>query len=342
MKKRIIIVLIFTIIMALLLCGCGSKKSEDTSVSVLPAAPTPSAAVTASPAPSTTPEPTFTPAPTEEPISVQILCDGQPVTSLTKLSTSVLQLIGSASDGSIGGFWSSGDASIASVDANGVVSCWKTGTTNINYEIEGKGTASVSLSVSEPVITVFLNGAIAPSDISMRNEWGMELTFVADVDPEGEVAWSSDDEGVASVDTNGKATAHHIGTTTIHCKCGTAKKDIILRVLENPYNNYIEPTPDPNAQKEPRIAICFSGVENNDFTITEGTSISMACLGKNLDINGQTVTWSIDDESIATVTQQGVVTGVGTGKNGHNWATITVTCGDYTDTSIVRVVKPKG
>lgn len=329
MNSRIAWILALVLLLSCVLCACGSSKKG----SAEPAA-TPTPAPTAEPAtPEPTAEPTPTPEPTPEPVTIKIMRDGQDVSALTMLSSSVLQLTASASNGALGGTWSSEDASVASVDANGVVSCWKTGSTRILYTL-GDNSAAVTITITEPTITLYLNGTLAPTDVSMNNTWGMELTFEAVVSPEGEVTWSSDDETVATAE-GGKVVAHHMGTTTVHCKCGTARKDIIIRVKENPYNNYVEPTPDPNDTR-PRIYIAFAGVENDDFTITEGTTIGMACLSRNFDLSGQTVTWEVDDESIATVQQNGLVTGVKKG-----WTIITVTCGDLKDTSVVRVVPQK-
>lgn len=85
--------------------------------------------------------------------------------------------------------------------------------------------------------------------------------------------------------------------------------------------------------------------------VTEITGISISPKTNNLEVNAerqlnaivepseapQDVTWESDDESIATVDENGLVTAVGVGQ-----ATITVTANDVTDTATVNVTEPEG
>ena len=94
-------------------------------------------------------------------------------------------------------------------------------------------------------------------------------------------------------------------------------------------------TPDPN-DKTPRVVITCFGLPNSDFTISVGQSVDLNCTMYNIDPSTNTETWTIDDTAIATVNENGVVTGVKEG-------TTKVICavGDVKCETIVRVTDKK-
>ena len=321
----------------LLLCGCGKKKAEapaptdtekEESALVVPSTAAPTAVPTEAPPPSPSPEPT------PVPVTIDILCDGQTVKELSYKSTSVFRLEAVESLGGTGGIWTSDDPSVASVDENGVVTCWKAGSAKITYTL-GDNSASCTLTVSEPTGMIYF-GDTPKSDISLSGLYGYEIQLTGIVsDPSLEVTWSSDDESVATVSENGYVTGKKMGTTTVWCKCGTASCGCIIRVTENPPSYVYEQsiaTPDP-ADTTPRVVITYAGFKNTDFTIPVGTSIDMNYMFYNIDPNTP-VTWSTENEAVATVNQNGVVTG-----NSVGTTNLFCTCGDVRAVCIVRIAK---
>ena len=241
-----------------------------------------------------------------------------------------------ASDGSTGGIWTSSDASSASVDENGIVTCWKVGNPKITYTL-GEVSASLTLTVTEPTIKICYAGT-EKTDISLSGLWGYEIQLTAVVTPEGsEVTWSSEDPAIATVSETGLVTGKKMGYTNIVCKSGTAKAVCIIRVTDNPpaAQASAQTTPDPN-DKTPRVVITCFGLPNSDFTISVGQSVDLNCTMYNIDPSTNTETWTIDDTAIATVNENGVVTGVKEG-------TTKVICavGDVICETIVRVTDKK-
>lgn len=369
-KGTIRLLLILALLFALCVCftACGERDQkpadgdptasaspepvtelpgEDTPVSDVPeVTDAPETAGAATPAPPAdpaavdteqTPEPTS--AAPSEPITVELQYNGNPITAMSFMTSSVFQLEAVASDGSSGGTWTSSDASSASVDANGVVTCWKAGSPKITYTLNG-ASASCTLTITEPTVAIYFGGA-PKNDITLNSIWGYTIQLVSVVNPLGsEVTWSSDDTSVASVTENGFVTAHKMGTAVISCKCGTAQAICYIRVTDNP-PAYLAPTPDPN-DGTPRIVITYAGVANSDFTMTVGQALDMDYALFNIDPATAQVTWSILDPNYASVDANGVIVakkstwGIAPLRN---YTVLKVTCGNYSYESYVFIKK---
>ena len=345
MKKlfRVCLLVLLIASLCLSLTGCGIsdlfRKDEESE--------TADTGADASAAPVTTPQPSAdasaspeTSSSTEaspEPVKIEIFYESEPVTTLSFQTSTVIRLTAAASDGSSGGIWTSSDASSASVDENGIVTCWKVGTPKITYTL-GDASASVTITVTEPTVKIYF-GDTEKSDISLSSLWGFEIQLTAVVTPEGsKVTWSSEDTGVATVSETGLVTGVRAGTTNVVATCGTAKASCIIRVTETPPATKAADaaaTPDPN-DKTPRVVITCFGVPNSDFTISVGQSVDLNCTLYNIDPSTNKETWTIADTAIATVNENGVVTGVKKG-------TTKVICavGDVKCETIVRVTESK-
>ncbi|HIT03525.1 MAG TPA: Ig-like domain-containing protein [Candidatus Caccocola faecipullorum] len=109
--------------------------------------------------------------------------------------------------------WGGGDAAVATVDENGLVTAHGIGTTTITATAGG---VSASCSVTADVIHV---ESVSLDQTELQLTVGEKATLSAAITPENaadkNVTWSSDDAAVATVDENGLVTAHGIGTTTI-------------------------------------------------------------------------------------------------------------------------------
>ena len=142
----------------------GNKTPDDASAS-------PSSAATPAPETATpVPEVSATPEPTKGPVKIEIFYENEAVTALSFQTSTVIRLQAVASDGSTGGIWTSSDASSASVDENGIVTCWKVGNPKITYTL-GEASASLTLTVTEPTIKICYAGT-EKTDISLSGLWG--------------------------------------------------------------------------------------------------------------------------------------------------------------------------
>lgn len=213
--------------------------------------------------------------------------------------------------------WSTSNAEVAKVDANGNVSAMSAGTATITATSEGKsGAATVTVSPGS-VASV----AVTPSPLSMSVGQTTQLAVtlkdaVGNVLNGRTVAWSSSSTTVATVSAQGLVTAVAPGTATITAssegKTGTASLTIA------------------------KLAV---------GSVTVDPQGPMLVLGKNAqltatvrDVNGNVVTdrevsWSSSNSGVATVSASGVVTSVALGT-----ATITATSEGKSGTTVVTVV----
>lgn len=209
--------------------------------------------------------------------------------------------------------WESSDNTVATVDQNGLVEAVGVGSATITATAEEiSDTCDVTVEPKN-VTSVMLN-----HDSLTVTHWDT-FTLTATVLPDDatypEVTWESSDETVATVSDIGLVEAVGVGSATI-----TATAD--------GQSDNCDVTVD---------AKLVTGVSLNKSTITVGLS-STGTLTATVSPSNATnlnITWSSDDESVATVVD-GVVTGVSVGT-----ATITVETvdGNYTDTCVVTVAK---
>ena len=111
--------------------------------------------------------------------------------------------------------WSSTNASVASVDANGQVTANSEGSATITATADGKS-ASCLVTVSKNIIHVT---EVTLNKATLELKEGESFTLIATVLPNEAtyktVAWSSTNGSVASVNANGQVTANAEGSASI-------------------------------------------------------------------------------------------------------------------------------
>lgn len=197
--------------------------------------------------------------------------------------------------------WSSSNSNIASVNSNGQVTAKSAGTATITaLAADGSGKLgtcsvevrsyvdSVSVSGSETVNvgnTIKLSAAVSPSDAYDKS-----------------ILWSSSNETIATVDSNGNVTGRNPGSVTITAKAtdrGTRTDSKTITVIQ------------------PVSGIALSGTGN----ILRGKSSTISAVVSPTNASNKTLAWSSDDTSIATV-NNGSVTAKKAGST-TIWATAT-------------------
>ncbi|MGM0555192.1 MAG: Ig-like domain-containing protein [Myxococcota bacterium] len=214
--------------------------------------------------------------------------------------------------------WSSSDDTVATVDASGTVTPAGTGTVLISANA-GNIQASAAITVIEPRADQI---TMTPSavDVTVGSTTSLSVEVQdASGDPisSPDVTWSSDDEGVAFVDADGTVAARAIGSATITAtsngKTATATVTVIERSVASvqvvPSSATIEETQTVGLRVEARAS---------DGTLLEGRAVS----------------WSSADDTIASVDNSGVVTGVADGGP----IDITATVDGESGTSAITVV----
>lgn len=159
---------------------------------------------------------------------------------------------------------------------------------------------------------------LSTTDFSLFN-LGETATIKVTSGGSGSYTWVSEDDGIASVDSNGKVTAVSGGTVNILVTDGKKKGTCIVRVKATGSL----PTTSSGGESSGNYKL-----NSEDFTrpISEG-SYQLKVSGA---ISG--ITWSSSNTSVATVDSNGKVTPVGVGT-----ATITASVNGQTLTCIIRV-----
>lgn len=218
-------------------------------------------------------------------------------------------------------FWSSSNDGIATVDQNGLVHAKSLGAVTL-YAASTDGTniqGSYSLTVYQPVQSVSLN----VSEIQLKN--GEAQTLSATVLPANatnkSVTWSSSDTAVATVDTAGKVTGKSRGTAVVKCKTadGGFEASCAVTVIQQ-----------------------VTGVSFAKQTINlgRGGKFQLVPIIAPANANNQNVTWDSNHEEFVTVSDDGLITGVGTGDSyGISVITVTTEDGKKTADCVVTVGK---
>lgn len=196
-----------------------------------------------------------------------------------------------ASDVSV--VWKSLDTDVVSVSSDGTVTAVGPGTATVTATTyDGAFSASCTVTVKSPAQHVTLDKT------SLKLLEGETDRLVATVCPsnstEKDLTWSSDAPAVASVDGEGKVTA---------VKAGTAR--ITVKVSEN-----------VSAVCEVTVISRVTGISLDKTTveIKPGETCQLTATILPANASDAEVTWYSDKESIATVSQSGLVTGVGPGE----------------------------
>ena len=174
------------------------------------------------------------------------------------------------------------DKSIAKCE-NGFVTGLQIGETNITIsDGDNKVSKSVIVSVSEKPEIIINN-----SEKNLRKGKTLQLNVTVDK-YEGEILYSSSDETVATVSSDGLVTGENNGKVTISVSCGRAISSIELVVVGDGglfiiggYNCYI------------------------------GEKIELSC--QKINVTGD-VEWSVSDDTIASIDENGVLTALAEGE----------------------------
>ena len=203
-----------------------------------------------------------------------------------------------------GVIYSTSDGSIASVNQDGRVSALKAGACNLTATSKYDETVSVTIPVTVivPVKTV----EITSDQTSVAIGGTLQLTAV--VKPENAtlqgVVFSSSDESVFTVTEDGLVTGVSRGKATVTAASADGKATDKTRITVN----------------QPPESVTISPVS---LTLAEGKTATLKATVSPANTDDKTVLWSSADESVATVSKRGVVTGVTLGET-----MITAACKD--------------
>lgn len=238
--------------------------------------------------------------------------------------------------------WSSSDTNVAKVNKNGRVTAVNEGTAIITVTTNDGGfTAQCKVTVKKgapeeiDVTSVMLN----KNSLTLQKDGSETLSAV--VQPENatdpSVRWSSSDTAVATVDENGKVTAISKGTAVISAT--TVDGGFIAQCNVT----VEEDTPEV-------VAVENVGLDKKTLTVDIGESEKLTATVKPDNAANKNVTWSSNDEDVASVDANGRVTAISRGtatitvrtEDGNFAAQCKVTVTDPDATSTDTETKPDG
>lgn len=237
--------------------------------------------------------------------------------------------------------WTTNKKKIATVSKSGVVKAKKNGTVIITAKVKGTSKkAKCKIIVGTPVSSVKL------SDISKQLEVGNKFQLKATVLPAKasvkSVSYQTSNKAIAEVTQSGVVTAKSAGSAviTVVSKDGTNKK-AVCRVQ---VSNKQQPTTQTPAKDEPKeepkdTTVKTTGVSLNKQSLTFYSNSAPQQLEVSVKPENATnkgVIWSSEDESIATVSDNGVVT---PSKTKEGTTTITATAADKSGAKATCEVK---
>lgn len=213
--------------------------------------------------------------------------------------------------------WSTSNPGIATVSSTGVVTGVAAGTVTITATSEGKSGTSTVTVTTLPVGSV----TVTPSPTSIIIGQSTTLTaIVKDINGNTvtrSVSWSSSNTAKATVNSSGVVTSVDTGKVTITATSEGVSGTASVTIL---------PVPVASVTVTPSSA-----------TVDVGKTVPLSAVTKDANGNvltGRTITWSSSDETVATVSSTGVVTGQG---SGGKTATITATSEGKSGTATITV-----
>ena len=208
----------------------------------------------------------------------------------------------------IGLTWSSSDNSVATVNKDGVVTGVKNGTTVITVVTENKKVTSASVTVQTSPVSISISPSSATIDLSAENK---SVQLKATISPnttniKDKITWTSTNNNIATVDSNGLVRGYANGTVTITATTANGKSTKATITVQT----------SPTSITLSTNKIVLEKYTNKNYQLKATVRPTNANVYTN-------VSWTSSNNGIVTVNGNGYVTAIGTGT-----ATITATSGN--------------
>lgn len=194
--------------------------------------------------------------------------------------------------------WTSSDDAIATVSASGVVTAVGNGTARISVSAGSSISASTTVTVEQvPVSLSFADTAFTIT--ALTDTTSIPVSFLdarQQVIRNIALTWSSSDSLVAAVASTGLVTARSNGVVTVSATAGSLSASGRVRV----------------SQVATAVELSRTGILLESLTDTVRAA-AIVVDRKGQPLAGIAALWSTFDSAIATVTAEGLITGVGTG-----------------------------
>ncbi len=218
--------------------------------------------------------------------------------------------------------WTSSNTTVGSIDADGIFTALAAGTTNVTASagnISAEATVTVNDSEVEPIATEI---RITPPRATLAvNDTQRFMATIFDQDGQpmsvSEINWTSSNETVGSIDTNGIFTALAAGTTNVTASAGNISAEATITV---------------NAD-EPVLARLV--IQPSAVTLNVGDDLLFEVSGFDRSgnvVSDVAVTWASSDETVGTIDEFGTFIALAVGTTN-----VTVTADNVSGTATVTV-----
>lgn len=208
--------------------------------------------------------------------------------------------------------WSSSDESIAAVSALGEVTPKRAGTVQISAKTSNGIQKTLTLKIAAIEVTsVTLSAEV--EGVMQGEKTQLHAAVLPENATNPNVTWTSSDESILQVDETGMVTGIAVGTATITATASNGKAGTL------------EFTCLPIPVTSVEIEFDESALEGGKLKLEK--EIQLQAVVRPANATDPTVTWSVSDEEIAQITEEGMLTAKKGGK-----VTVTATCkGDVKD-----------
>ena len=203
--------------------------------------------------------------------------------------------------------WESSNPAVATIDASsGVVTGVAVGSSPIIVRAGGK-LAQSSMKVLQPILSIVATPDSFDLPLNTSRNIAVQLVGPGGVAITNRViTWSSSSPTVAVVSSGGVVTAVAMGTTTISISAGTKQKTVRVRVVGEPVTS-VRITPAQSV---------------HIVRLGQSKQLTAECLNSSQQVlTGRSISWTSGNPVVATVSQNGLVSGAALGL-----AQITATC----------------
>ncbi|MBD5369380.1 MAG: leucine-rich repeat protein [Bacteroides sp.] len=210
--------------------------------------------------------------------------------------------------------WSSANEEVATVDEEGTVTAVTVGETIVTATASNGVKAECKVTVI-PVVATGLEMSVTEMDLFVGASNELDAIIEPENTTDKTVTWSSSDEAIVTVDSEGNVTALAVGTATI---TATSHNGLTATCVVT-----VKP-----------IAAEGVTLDHDTLELTEGDTETLTATVIPETTTDKTVTWTSSNVAVVTVDENGFVTAVAEGE-----ATITAACGDVKAECAVTVSK---
>ena len=197
--------------------------------------------------------------------------------------------------------WESSDTSVLTVSSSGSLTAVGVGTATITAKTSRGTSKKFTITVNE-VMAESISIANTDTEILLEDTQTLECEFTPANTTNKTVAWLSSDESVISVSENGEITANKLGIATI-----TATHKELTDSIE------VEVKP---IDAESIKIVLPDDIETNDNgtpKINKGSTVQLKAEILPENTTYKEIEWTVSDEAIATIDENGVLTANETG-----------------------------